>query len=53
MAEGNTVVIFGSESGTVRSTGQAFRNEWAQKYVVEDGLITSMAEYNIQVEPRV
>ena len=52
VAEGDTVVVFGGESGTVRSTGQPFRNEWAQKYVVKGGLITSMAEYNIQVEPK-
>jgi hypothetical protein len=26
------------------------RNEWAQKYVVRDGLITEMEEYNIQVD---
>jgi ketosteroid isomerase-like protein len=52
VAEGDTVVIFGSESGTVKSTGQPFRNEWSQKYVVRDGLIVEMSEYNIQVEPR-
>jgi uncharacterized protein len=52
VAQGDTVVIFGSEAGTVRSTGQQFRNEWTQKYVVKDGLITEMSEYNIQVEPR-
>ena len=47
-----TVVVFGSEAGTVRGTGQAFRNEWVQRYEVVDGLITAMVEYNIQVEPR-
>ena len=52
VAEGDTVVIFGSESGTVRATQQPFRNEWSQKCVVKDGLIVEMAEYNIQVEPR-
>ena len=50
--QGDTVVVFGSESGTVRATGQPFRNEWTQKYVVRDNKITSMVEYNIQVEPR-
>ena len=49
---GNTVAVFGSESGTIRSTGVSFRNEWVQKYVVEDNQITQMAEYNIQVDPR-
>ncbi len=49
----DTVVIFGSEAGKVRATGQPFRNEWAQKYVVKNNKITDMAEYNIQVEPRV
>lgn len=52
VAQGDTVVIFGSEAGTVRATGQAFRNEWAQKYVVRDNQIVEMAEYNVQVEPR-
>lgn len=52
VAEGDTVVIFGSEAGTVRATGQAFRNVWSQRYVVRDGLIVEMAEYNVQVEPR-
>lgn len=50
--QGDTVVIFGSEAGTVRATGQPFRNEWTQKYVVRNNQITNMAEYNIQVEPR-
>ena len=52
IAEGDTVVIFGSEAGTVKATGQAFRNVWSQKYVVRDGLIVEMAEYNIQAEPQ-
>jgi ketosteroid isomerase-like protein len=52
VVQGETVVVFGSESGTVRSTDVSFRNEWVQKYVVRDNLITRMAEYNIEVEPR-
>jgi uncharacterized protein len=52
VVQGDTVVIVGSESGTVRGTQQPFRNEWSQKYVVRDGLIVAMVEYNIQVEPR-
>ena len=35
-----------------RETSQRFRNEWTQKSVVEDNLITTMVEYNVQVEPR-
>ena len=49
VAQGKTVVVFGSEFGTVRATGQAFHNEWAQKYVVEEGLIVEMGEWNVQV----
>lgn len=49
IVQGDTVVVFGSEAGKVRATGQPFRNEWAQKYVVRDKQIISMAEYNIQV----
>lgn len=52
VVEGETVVIFGSEAGSVRATGQPFRNVWTQKYVVRDGLIIAMTEYNVQVEPR-
>ncbi len=43
-------MVIGFESGTVKATGKPFRNEWAQKYVVRDGLITEMEEYNIQVD---
>ena len=52
IVQGDTVVVFGNESGKMRETGQPFRNEWTQKYIVTDNQITSMAEYNIQVEPR-
>jgi ketosteroid isomerase-like protein len=53
VTEGNSVVIIGSEYGTVNATGNPFRNEWAQKYVVQNGLITEMEEYNIQVDPEI
>lgn len=52
IVQGDTVVVFGSEFGTVRATEQPFRNVWTQKYVVRDNQITSMLEYNVQVEPR-
>lgn len=52
VAEGDTVVVFGHEAGTVRATGELFRNEWVQKYVVRGGVIVEMVEYNFQVEPR-
>jgi ketosteroid isomerase-like protein len=52
VADGNTVVMFGEESGTVKATGEPFRNEWCQQYVVDRNQITRMLEYNIQVEPR-
>jgi ketosteroid isomerase-like protein len=48
--ENDTVVVIGFESGTVKATGDPFRNEWAQKYVVRNNLITDMEEYNIQVD---
>ena len=40
IVDGDTVVVFGSEAGKVNATGQLFRNEWAQKYVVKDKQIT-------------
>jgi ketosteroid isomerase-like protein len=40
VVENDTVVAFGFESGTVKATGEPFRNEWTQKYVVRDDLIT-------------
>lgn len=49
IVDGDTVVVFGSEAGKLKATGQSFRNEWAQKYVVQDKQIIRMAEYNIQV----
>ena len=52
IVQGDTVVVFGSEAGKVKATGQMFRNEWAQKYVVHDNQITRMTEHNIQVEPK-
>lgn len=29
--EGDTVVVFGGESGTVKATGEPFRNEWVSE----------------------
>jgi ketosteroid isomerase-like protein len=52
VVQDDTVVVFGFESGTVKASGSPFRNEWAQKYVVRDGLITEMEEYNVQVNRR-
>ena len=52
LLEGDTLVVFGGESGTVRATGEPFRNEWCQKYVVRANQIARMVEYNIQVEPK-
>ena len=52
IAQGDTVVVFGNESGKVKATGQQFHNEWVQKYVVQRNQITSMSEYNIQVAPK-
>jgi ketosteroid isomerase-like protein len=49
VTEDETVVVFGFESGTVKASGSQFRNQWAQKYVVRNGLITEMEEYKIQV----
>lgn len=49
VTENDTVVVFGFESGTVKTTGEPFRNEWTQKYKVRNDLITEMEEYNIQV----
>lgn len=49
VVQGNTVVVIGSETGTIKATGEAFHNEWVQKYVVENGLIVEMGEWNIQV----
>jgi ketosteroid isomerase-like protein len=50
VTQNDTVVVIGFESGTVTATGDSFRNEWVQKYVVQDGLITEMEEYNVHVD---
>ncbi|MCI0612675.1 nuclear transport factor 2 family protein [bacterium] len=49
ITQNDTVIVIGNESGTVKATGLPFRNEWVQKYVVKNNLITEMEEYNIQV----
>ena len=51
VAEGSTVVVFGTEDGVLRKTGDAFHNAWVQKYVVQNGLIIEMVEFNIVVSP--
>jgi ketosteroid isomerase-like protein len=50
VTENDTVVVIGFESVIITATGHPFRNEWVQKYVVQDDLITEMEEYNIQVD---
>lgn len=52
VTHGNTVVVFGSETGTVRETGEPFHNEWAQKYDVQDGLVRALTEFNVQIPSR-
>lgn len=47
VVQGAIVVVFGSESGVIRETEEPFRNEWVQKYIVRDGQITEMEEFNI------
>jgi uncharacterized protein len=51
VTENDTVVVIGFEAGTVKATGDPFRNEWVHKYVVQDDLITEMEEYNVRVDP--
>lgn len=50
VTEDSTVVVFGTEEGVVRKTGEPFHNEWVQKYVVTSGLITEMVEFNIVLQ---
>jgi ketosteroid isomerase-like protein len=50
VTENDTVVVIGFESGIITATDHPFRNEWVQKYVVQDDLITELEEYNIQVD---
>lgn len=45
LAEGDTVVVLGSESGTVAASGKAFTLEWAHVFVVRGGLIASFREF--------
>lgn len=49
VVQGPTVVVFGSESGVVRKTRKPFHNEWVQKYVVRNGKITEMEEFNLSI----
>ena len=38
------------KQGQLKPTGDPFGNEWVQKYVVQDELITEMEECNVQVD---
>lgn len=49
VVQGETAVAIGSETGTVKESGEPFHNEWAQKYAVKDGKIVEMVEWNIQI----
>ncbi len=45
IAKGDKVVVLGGERGRVKSTGQAFDNEWAMVFTFKDGKVTSFRSY--------
>ena len=45
LANGNTVVVLGSEKQKIKSNGQVLEQSWVQVYTVENNLIIRMEEY--------
>ena len=45
IAQGDTVVVLGRETGRVRSTGRTFQSEWAMAFTLRDGKIARYQEY--------
>jgi ketosteroid isomerase-like protein len=52
ITDGNIVVIIGFESGTVNASEKIIPKRMGTKYVVQNGLITEMEEYNVQVDQK-
>jgi uncharacterized protein len=46
ICEGRRVVVLGSEEARVKSTGRTYRNEWVHVWMVEDGTLARMRNYN-------
>ena len=44
-ADGDTVIVFGSERMRVRSTGRSYEAAWAHEFVIRDGKIAKFTEY--------
>ena len=45
LANGNTVVVLGSEKQKIKSNSQVLEQSWVQVYTVENNLIIRMEEY--------
>jgi len=45
LANGNTVVVLGSEKQKIKSNGQVLEQSWVQVYTVGNNLIIRMEEY--------
>ena len=45
LANGNTVVVLGSEKQRIKSNGQVLEQSWVQVYTIENNLIIRMEEY--------
>jgi ketosteroid isomerase-like protein len=45
IAQGDTVVALGSETGRVKSTGRTFASEWAMAFTIRNGKIVKFQEY--------
>lgn len=45
LAEGDTVVVLGQETGTDKNTGKTFENRWAHVFDIKDGQIARFREF--------
>jgi uncharacterized protein len=45
IAQGDLVVVLGSDTASVRATGKVLTDEWAHVFTIRDGKIAAMREY--------
>ena len=45
VAQGDVVVVLGSDTASVKATGKVLTEEWAHAFTIRDGKIAAMREY--------
>jgi ketosteroid isomerase-like protein len=45
IAQGDVVVVLGSDTASIKATGKVLTDEWAHAFTIRDGKIAAMREY--------